>query len=118
VVKIDNLSFEIAKQLRQFTSFVEEEVEISKEEVTKEAIKALRENSPKQTGSYSKGWRLKKTGRALIIHNATDYQLTHLLEYGHVKVGGGRTPGVAHIRPAEEQAIKDYVDRVERAIKS
>ena len=48
-------------------------------------------NSPKDTGDYKKGWRIKqdKARKSIIVHNATDYQLTHLLEHGHVKRNGG-----------------------------
>jgi hypothetical protein len=118
VVKIDDLANEITKQLRQFTDFVEEEVNLAKEEVAKTTVKTLKENSPKQTESYAKGWRIKRFSRDLVIHNATDYQLTHLLENGHINRDGTRTQGIVHIRPAEEIAVKEYVERVERAIQS
>jgi hypothetical protein len=117
VVKIDDLSNEIAKQLQQFTSFVEEELEATKDEVTKEAVSLLKQNSPVLTGDYKKGWRRKKIGKDIIIHNATDYQLTHLLENGHVKAEGGRVAAKVHIRPVEEKIVKDFEDRVERAIR-
>jgi hypothetical protein len=116
MVKVATLSNEIAKQLRQFTNLVEEEVELAKEEVTKEAVSLLKQNSPESTGSYRKGWRRKKVGKDIIIHNATDYQLTHLLENGHVKSGGGRVPSKVHIRPVEERIVREFEERVERAI--
>lgn len=118
MVKPADLSREIAKHLSEFTSFVEEEVELAKEEVTKNAIKELKSESPRLTGGYAKGWTRKKVGKEIIIHNRTDYQLTHLLEYGHANKDGGRTEGKAHIRPAEEKTVKKYVERVERALQS
>jgi hypothetical protein len=56
-------------------------------------------------------------GSAWVVHNATHYQLTHLLEHGHAKRGGGRVPGIPHIRLVEEEAIKEYTEAVERVIR-
>jgi hypothetical protein len=116
VVKVSDITKEIAKQLQQFTNFVEEEVELAKEEVTKEAVVLLKQSSPELTGSYRKGWRKKVVGKDIIIHNATDYQLTHLLEHGHVKAEGGRVAAKVHIRPVEEKIVKKFEERVERVI--
>jgi hypothetical protein len=117
-VKIDGLAKEIARQVVLYTSEVEEKVAAAKDEVTKEAVALLKQTSPKDTGDYAKGWTRKKVGEDYIIHNRTDYQLTHLLEHGHVNRDGGRTPGRPHIRPVEEKTISDYLNRVEKAIKS
>jgi galactokinase/mevalonate kinase-like predicted kinase len=116
-VKIDDLSKEIAKQLSQYTADVEEAVEAIKEDVSKEAVALLKQTSPKKTGDYRKGWAKKKVGKDIVIHNKTDGQLTHLLENGHVKVGGGRVPAKVHIRPVEEKTTESYLDQVEKAIK-
>jgi hypothetical protein len=118
VVSIDNLANEIAKHLKEFTSFVEDEVEIAKEEVSKIAVAKLKETSPKLKGKYAKGWARIKLGNGIIIYNKTSYQLTHVLEHGHVNRDGSRTQGIAHIRPAEEQVVNEYISRVERAIRS
>lgn len=117
MVKIDDLSDAISRYLREYTEEVGEKIELAKDEVGKKAVKALKQKSPQQTGSYSKGWRLKKTTFGHIIHNATDYQLTHLLENGHINRDGSRTPGIPHIRPAEEMVIKEFTEQVEEAIK-
>ncbi|WP_163102255.1 HK97 gp10 family phage protein [Peribacillus alkalitolerans] len=118
MVRIDDLSSEISKQVALYTAEVEEQVELAKQEVARDTVLHLKQNSPELTGDYKKGWKLKKEGNRVIVHNQSHYQLTHLLEYGHVKVGGGRVPAVVHIRPAEEKAISDFTERVEKAIKS
>ena len=72
-------------------------------------FKILKADSPEKTGDYAKGWRMKKTSKGYIVHNKTDYQLTHLLEHGHARKGGGRdVKAKVHIRPAEENAIKAF----------
>lgn len=108
---------EIAKVLRQYTNEVTEGLEKAKEEVAKETVQELRKTSPKLTGDYGKGWRVKKVGTAQVVHNATNYQITHLLENGHAKRGGGRVPGIPHIRPAEQKAIDEFTRRVEQVIR-
>jgi hypothetical protein len=117
-IKIDALSREIAKQLTLYTAEIKEAVEDAKEEISKEAIARLRQTSPKDSHDYSKGWTRKKVGNDVVIYNKNKGQLTHVLEHGHVKVGGGRVSPKVHIRPAEEQANRDFVNKVEKAIKS
>lgn len=117
MARIGDLAAQISSELQRYTNLVTEEMETAKTEVAKDLVDELKENSPKLTGSYRKGWRVKKVGRKLVIHNKTDYQLTHLLEKGHAKVGGGRVPAKVHIAPAEQRAIEKFVDKVEQAIR-
>ena len=124
-VNIDQLASEIAKGLSEYSQDVVEKVNISSEKVGKAAVKRLKKTSPKRPGSgkYAKAWTIKtepEVGQPhkRIVHvKAPHYRLTHLLEHGHAKVGGGRVDGIPHIRPAEEQVIKDFVQEVEEAIK-
>lgn len=88
-------------------------------EVSKEAVKKLRQNSPKgATGKYGKGWASKvETGRltvgATIYGKHGTYQLAHLLEHGHAKRGGGRNvDAIVHIKPVEEWAVNEAYERI------
>lgn len=117
VIKVDQLANEISKALREYTTEVEDGLEEVKKEVAKEGVKQLKKTSPKLTGDYAKGWRVKRVGTAQVIHNATDYQLTHLLEKGHAKRGGGRVPPKVHIAPVEEKVIEEFEKRVEKVIR-
>lgn len=117
MVKISDLSGEITRILRTYTGEVVEGIERAKERAAKNAVKRLKKTSPKRTGEYAQGWRAKKVGSAWVAYNATKYQLTHLLEHGHAKRGGGRVPGIPHIGPAEDEAIKEYTEEVERVIR-
>ena len=70
---------------------------------------------------YCKGWSLKKdkTGRnryVVKVWNKTDYQLTHLLEFGHATRNGGRTKPQPHIRPTEEKYKKEFEKELKRKI--
>lgn len=103
VIKVDDLAGEIVLAVRTYT----EEVGAAIEEAVKETAQAmaadLRETSPKKTGEYAKGWTYRKEAPGSYrVYNKKKPQLTHLLEHGHAKRGGGRVEGRPHIKPAEE----------------
>ena len=113
---ISNLTREIQKQLQYYAADVKEKVEAIQNQSAKALVNDLKRDSPQKSGDYAKGWRIKRTPKKLIVHNATNYQLTHLLEHGHAKKNGGRVQPQVHIRPNEERAVQDYIDKIERAI--
>ena len=85
--------------------------------VAKESVQKLKNTSPKKSGDYAKGWRVKKLGaHEQIVYNATNYQLTHLLENGHVirnkKGEYGRAPAHPHIKDVEQEAIAELPRRI------
>lgn len=85
--------------------------------VAKESVQRLKNTSPKKSGSYARGWATKsESDNSVIVHNKTDYQLTHLLEFGHMTVNRkgtyGRTPAHPHIKPVEEWANEELVTRI------
>ena len=87
------------------------------DEVAKESVKKLKAASPRgKTQKYYKGWTYKiekgRLSHGSIVYGKTGtYQLAHLLEYGHAKKGGGRTNEYEHIKPVEEWAIDEVIDR-------
>lgn len=117
VINAAELAEQINKHLLTYTTDVVEQIDTLSEFLAKEGVKKLKIRSPKKTGDYRKGWRAKKVGRRWIIHNATDYQLTHLLEKSHALVGGGRSTPQPHIGPVEEELIEEYIRGVEEAIR-
>lgn len=112
-----NLAKEINRQLAEYANGVGEKVEIAAKQRTKEGAKRLKANSPVLTGDYRKGWRAKKVDGKWVVYNATDYQLTHLLEKGNAKVGGGRVPAQVHIAPVEEVMMDGFIADVEKAVR-
>lgn len=112
---MNDFASELARELQRYANVVEEELMTAEEEVADIAVEKLRQGSPKKTGAYRKGWRKKKEGNGVVIHN-TQGQLTHLLEKGHAKVGGGRVPAQVHILPVEQYVIDELPRRIERAL--
>jgi len=109
-VSIEGLAAAIVATAKEYTEEVEAQVPDVVAKVAKETVRDLKGESPVLTRSYSRGWRAKKKGRSdrvsYVIHNATDYQLTHLLEFGHAKKGGGRVAARPHIRQIADAASK------------
>ena len=93
-----DLDIEIAKTLAQYTQEIQEALEEATDKITLETIKYLKATSPTRTHKYKR------------------YYLTHLLEHGHAKRGGGRVLGIKHIEPAEQKAIDAFEQELRRAI--
>lgn len=91
-------------------------------DVAKETVKELKATSPRrkgpQGGQYKKNWAYKKLredsvrSQVVIYEKKPEYRLTHLLEKGHAKRGGGRVDARPHIKKAEEKAIKSIEGRL------
>lgn len=88
------------------------------EEAGKRAVKLLKQKSKKRTGAYKKGWKADvvtdETGTECTVHNRV-YQLTHLLENGHViknQTGEvyGDVPGDGVIREVADQVAREFAD--------
>ena len=117
MAKTGSVAAQMEELLDEINKEVEDSAKSSMKAVAKESAQKLRNTSPKKSGSYAKGWSVKKQGDMdVIVHNKTDYQLTHLLENGHAKRGGGRVPGRPHIKPVEEQIVKDFEEAVKKSV--
>jgi hypothetical protein len=53
----------------------------------------------------------------MVVHSKDRYQLTHLLEKGHAKRGGGRVAARPHIAPAEQEGVELLQSLIEKALK-
>jgi hypothetical protein len=114
------------KILDSYSREVQEATNKAIDSVAKESASKLRDTSPRKTGDYAKGWKVKKErGRdgiqTVTVHNKTNYQLTHLLENGHVvrnkKGTYGRTRPIKHIAPVEEWAVDELPREIEERLK-
>lgn len=118
-----DITAEITAVLRNYTGAVMDDVDKAVEDCGKGMQKEIKANSPKRTGDYKKGWRceISTAGRGnkkALVKNATDYQLTYLLERRHKKRGGkGYTDPRPHIGPAAKKWNREFEQRCEEACK-
>ena len=118
-IKPDKLAAEITATLAEYRDAVNVITEDNVKEVVNEARADGRERSPQRRPagrSYKGHWRTKliREGHGITGYVYNDKAgLTHLLEFGHAYVNGGRYQGVEHIAPAQETAN----EAIERGIK-
>ena len=111
-----NIADEIARALAEYTDDVADGLKQATDEVSKKAVSELKRSSPRETGDYAKGWARKKTATGYVVHNRTNYQLTHLLEHGHMNRNGSRTPAHPHIKQVEKRVINTMAKRSEEVV--
>lgn len=108
---------QINEVLAQYTKDIDSRMDKVLKTTAKEAKEKLRDNSPSNTGDYEKGWSVKQEKGKYIVHNKTNYQLTHLLENGHDVVAYGQKVGHAsahpHIKDVESWVQEEVMKRLE-----
>lgn len=117
-IKAEELAKEISGELKDFSDEKIENMKKLIDETAKETQTQLRSTSPKRTGKYARNWSTKTEfenafKKRVTVHNKKTYRLTHLLEKGHAKRGGGRVAAIPHIKKAEETAIKNIERKVD-----
>lgn len=113
-MSVDQLAAAITQELEAYSQEKTDELKKSIKATAETCKREIQDASPVLTGSYRKGWAVKVQYESasdirVVVHNRTDYQLTHLLEYGHAGRGGtnvGAAPAYPHIKKAEENASK------------
>lgn len=122
-VKIDDLGAAISEILDEYGDHVGKATREVVKKVAKIAKQEVQAGANVKAGKYKKGWTVKENidsrlRSEAIVHNRTRYQLAHLLEKGHALKRGGRSYGSVrafpHIAPAEEHAIKNMEEALEK----
>lgn len=123
-----NSILDINEILNDYSHDIQEAITDEAQKIAKEGQSKLKSTSPKNRkntkskGKYAKGWKVKTTkGRGFVnctIYNATDYQLTHLLENGHLTRNGSRTKPIKHIEPVHDECCNEFEKNVEKIIKN
>ena len=124
-VKPEQLSEAIRGQLEEYSADVTKAINQNLKEVADKTADALKKGGSykERTGKYTPDWSVSARkvssvaqSESYSVHNRKHYQLTHLLEKGHAKRGGGRVAGKPHIAPAEEYAVNELEAAIKRGI--
>lgn len=121
-VKIDQMADEIMKGLTEYADTSTETVKKAVRSAATTVKKEISANAPKKSGRYKGSFVSRKqkenaNSLEMIVHSKNRYQLTHLLEKGHAKRGGGRVRAIPHIAPAEQKGIEKLTQEIERGLK-
>ena len=120
-VTSNQLASEIMNALKEYKEVTDDVVKQAVNTVSEETKKMVQSASPTDSGGYKKGWTAKKmkdsaSKTEVVVYNRSKPGLTHLLEKGHAKRGGGRVSGKPHIAPAEENGVQLLENLIEEAL--
>lgn len=122
MAKTGSVAIQLAEVVDQYDVKLKRATNNAMDVVAKEAVSKLKSTSPRKSGEYARGWGIKRergTGgiNTVTVKNRV-YQLTHLLENGHIvrnkKGEYGRAPGIKHIKPVEDWANTELPEEIER----
>lgn len=124
--KADTITKTIDSYLQNLGIDVSETFGAVMDEIGKEAVQKLKATSPKRSGKYAKEWKYKRqvkgaNGFEAKVYNAKRGNLTHLIEYGHPIVRGGKVVGQAkaepHIEPVNQWVQSELPKRFAQRMK-
>ena len=121
-VSIDEMAAAINEGLEEYANISAEGVKSAVKKTSKAVKDQINGSAPVRTGRYAKSWKVKTTAESSqsleqTVYSPNRYMLSHLLEKGHAKRGGGRVRAIPHIAPAEEMGIEMLEGLIEKALK-
>ena len=112
-IKVDELSDTIMNALMNYADDIEEKTKAAIDKKTNEVIRSLKNNPsvPTSTGVYKKGFQKKTVaeGKGYKRNRISNkkYQITHLLERGHLtRNGTSRSRAFPHWKSAQAEVDK------------
>ena len=120
-VSVDRMAEAVMEGLLEYAELAADVMKDCVKKAGNTVKKEAQAGAPVRTGKYKKSWAVKRqreTSNTLevVVHSRNRYQLTHLLEKGHAKRGGGRVRAVPHIAPAEEKGIRELEEGIKRGL--
>jgi len=120
-VTVDQMADAIMDGLLEYAELATDTMKDCVKKAGNTVRKETQANAPVKSGRYKKSWAVKRqketsTTLEMVVHSRNRYQLTHLLEKGHAKRGGGRVKAIPHIGPAEEKGIRMLEDSIRKGL--
>ena len=120
-VSVDQMADAIMDGLMEYAEIATDVMKGCVKKAGNTVKKETQAGAPVRTGKYKKSWAVKRqreTSNTLevVVHSRNRYQLTHLLEKGHAKRGGGRVRAIPHIAPAEEKGVRELEEGIKRGL--
>ena len=120
-VTVDQMADAIMDGLLEYAELATDTMKDCVKKVGNTVKKETQANAPVKSGRYKKSWAVKRqketsTTLEMVVHTPNRYQLTHLLEKGHAKRGGGRVKALPHIGPAEEKGIRMLENSIRKGL--
>ncbi|MGP8310326.1 HK97 gp10 family phage protein [Enterocloster aldenensis] len=120
-VTVDQMADAIMDGLLEYAELATDTMKDCVKKAGNTVKKETQANAPVKSGRYLKSWAVKRqketsTTLEMVVHSRNRYQLTHLLEKGHAKRGGGRVKAMPHIGPAEEKGIRMLKDSIRKGL--
>lgn len=123
-IKIGEIANEIANTLSGYTVQVADGVKAAVDETMKELVADTKKDAPERSGRYKKAIASKvryesEYEKRLVWYVKKPYfALSHLLEKGHAKRGGGRVKAYPHIEKNRENAATRFTEHVKEVIRN
>ena len=119
---IDQMADAIMDQLTEYADLATDDMKDAVKDSANLVKRKINSSAPVRTGKYAKSWRTKTTKESanaleITVFSPSRYMLSHLLENGHAKRGGGRVQAIPHIKPAEQAGIEKLQEDIERSLK-
>ena len=127
-VGYSELSAELQKQLESYNQDIVEGLNKAYKELADAGVAKLQSTHPyhDRTGKYSKGFAVTQRKNAATatgaesytIHNKKHYQITHLLEHGHLTRNGSRAAAFEHWKPTLDELDREADVLIKNVIES
>lgn len=112
--KVDEIGKAVEKILTEYQDATEATMKKAVDKASRKAVKELKENSPRKSGTYGQSWTAKvnETVKVLayekVVFNRKRYWLTQVLEKGPRKR--------PHIAKAEQDAVDTLVQEIKKNV--
>ena len=120
-VSVDRMAEAVMEGLLEYAELAADVMKDCVKKAGNTVKKETQAGAPVRTGKYKRSWAVKRQRETsstleVVVHSRNRYQLTHLLEKGHAKRGGGRVKAVPHIAPAEEEGVRELEEGIKRGL--